>query len=61
VVKAIGYGAIGCIVPGSTAVVGAFEGLSGALPSPWYFLFAVSLATVFWITGRVFHHFYFRL
>jgi hypothetical protein len=52
---------IGCIAAGITVVTGAFEALSGAFPSPWYFLIVVLIAAVVWLMGWGFRYFYSRI
>ena len=42
---------LGCIAAGITLVGGAFEAVSGAFRSPWYFLTVVFIAAMIWLVG----------
>jgi hypothetical protein len=52
---------IGCIVAGITVVTGAFEAVSGAFSSLWYFPIVAFIAAVIWLAGWLFRYFYSRL
>jgi hypothetical protein len=49
---------LGCIAAGITLVSGAFEAISGAFRSPWYFLIIVLAAAIIWLVGWGFRYFY---
>jgi hypothetical protein len=52
---------VGCIAAGITVVAGAFEAVSGAFGSPWYFLIVVLISAAVWLMGWGFRYFYSRI
>jgi hypothetical protein len=52
---------LGCIAAGIILVGGAFEAVSGAFHSPWYFLIIVLIAAIMWLVGWGFRYFYSRV